>query len=137
MEPYLLDGALWLSMLWHSQKARDLLRDPRVLVHGVVVSRDGGDGEFKVRGHARSVEDGDIQRRYAAAVGHDLGWQPEPGHFHLFSVDIDHVSYLRYDDATGDQFVVSWPPGREYVRRGTTATSLGSPEPLTDVLVAD
>lgn len=124
-------------MLWHSQKALDLLRDPRVLVHGVVTSRDGRDGEFKVRGHARCEEDGDIQRRYAQAVGRDLGWQPEPGHFHLFAVDIDHVSFLRYDDATGDQFVVSWPPGREYVRRGTTATSLGSPEPLTEVLVAD
>jgi len=137
VEPYLLDGDLWLSMLWHSQKALDLLRDPRVLVHGVVTSRDGGDGEFKVRGHARSEEDGDIQRRYSLAVARDLGWRPEPGRFHLFAVDIGHVSFLRYDEPTGDQFVVSWPPGREYVRRGTTATSLGEPEPLTDVLVTD
>jgi hypothetical protein len=132
-----LDGTLWLSMLWHSQKAMDLLRDLRVLVHGVVTSRDGGDGEFKVRGHARSEQDEDVQRRYAEAVGRDLGWRPEPGHFHLFEVEFDHVSYLRYDDATGDQYVTSWPPGREYVRRGTTATSLGEPEPLTNVLVQD
>ena len=62
---------------------------------------------------------------------------PEPGHFHLFAVDIDHLSYLRYDDATGDQYVTQWPPGREYVRNGTTPTSLGPPEPRTDVLVPD
>ena len=27
--------------------------------------------------------------------------------------------------------------GREYVRRGTTPTSLGQPEPRTDILVPD
>jgi len=50
VEPLVLDGALWLSMLWHSRKAADLLRDPRVLVHSVVTSRDGGEGEFIRRG---------------------------------------------------------------------------------------
>jgi hypothetical protein len=137
VEPLVMDGVLWLSMLWHSKKAMDLIRDPRVLVHSVVTSRDGREGEFKVRGHARGEQDGGVQRRYAAAVAQDLGWNPEPGHFHLFALDIDHLSYLRYDDSTGDQYVTQWPPGREYVRRGTTATSLGGPEQLTDVLVQD
>lgn len=50
VEPFSLDGSLWLSMLWHSRKAADLLRDPRILVHSVITSRDGGEGEFKVRG---------------------------------------------------------------------------------------
>ena len=53
VEPFVLDGTLWLSMLWQSRKAADLLRDPRVLVHSVVTSRDGGEGEFKIRGTAR------------------------------------------------------------------------------------
>jgi hypothetical protein len=44
------------------------------------------------------------------------------------AVDIESVSYLRYDDATGDQFTVLWPQGREYVRRGTGGSSLGPPE---------
>jgi hypothetical protein len=135
VEPLIMDGVLWLSMLWRSQKAMDLMRDPRVLVHGVVTSRDGGEGEFKVRGHARNEQDEGVQRRYAETVTRELGWKPEPGHFHLFAIDIDHLSYLRYDDASGDQCVTQWPPGREYVRRGTTATSLSGPEPLTDVLV--
>lgn len=45
------------------------------------------------------------------------------------------MTYLRYDDATGDQFVAVGPPGREYVRRGTSATALGKPEAHTEHLV--
>jgi hypothetical protein len=44
-----------------------------------------------------------LQRRYAAAVSASLGWAPEPGRFHLFRIDIDAVTFIRYDDATGDQ----------------------------------
>jgi hypothetical protein len=136
VEPFVLDGALWLSMLWHSRKAADLLRDPRILVHSVITSRDGGEGEFKIRGTARAEENPDVQARYAAAVGASLGWTPEPGRFHLFAVAIGEVTFIRYDDASGDQHVAQWPPAREYIRRGTTATSLGPAEPAHDILVA-
>ncbi|HEY3529683.1 MAG TPA: pyridoxamine 5'-phosphate oxidase family protein [Nocardioides sp.] len=129
VEPFVLDGELWLSMLWGSHKAADLARDPRVLVHSIVSSRDGGDGEYKLRGRCHAEEDRGVRERYADAVSAALGWRPDPDRVHLFRVDIDSVSYLRYDDATGDQFTVLWPQGREYVRRGTGATSLGPPEP--------
>jgi Pyridoxamine 5'-phosphate oxidase len=137
VEPFLMDGDLWLSMLWRSTKAADLVRDPRILVHSVVTSRDGAEGEYKVRGQARSERDSAVQRRYADAVTQALGWSPEPGHFHLFAVDVEHLSYLRYDEPTGDQYVTQWPPGREFLRRGTTATSVGEPEPRTDILLPD
>jgi Pyridoxamine 5'-phosphate oxidase len=136
VEPFLLDGELLLSMLWRSHKAADLARDPRVLLHNIVVSRDGGNGEFKVRGRCRAEEDGDVQQRYADAVSAALGWRPDLGRFHLFSVDIGTVAYLRYHDASGDQFAVLWPQGREYVRRGTGGTSLGPPEPVSSGLLA-
>ena len=48
VEPLVLDGDLWLSMMWQSTKARDLLRDPRILVHSVITSRDGAEGEVKL-----------------------------------------------------------------------------------------
>jgi len=76
VEPYVLDGDLWLSMMWQSAKAQDLLRDPRILVHGAIASRDGAAGELKIRGTARSEHDQPIQRRYADAVAADLGWNP-------------------------------------------------------------
>ncbi len=79
VEPYLMEGDLWLSMLWGSHKAADLLRDPRVLLHGLVTGRDGGDGELKVRGQARDEQHPDVQRRYAAAVHEHLGWRAGAG----------------------------------------------------------
>jgi hypothetical protein len=131
VEPFVLDGELWLSMLWGSRKARDLLRDPRILVHNIVTSRSGGgDGEVKVRGTVRPVDDRAVQERYAAAVAEAIGWQAVPGRFHLFAVDVEDVAYLRYDDDTGDQYTVMWPRGAEFVRRGTSATSVGEPEPV-------
>jgi hypothetical protein len=134
VEPLVLDGDLWLSMLWQSAKARDLLRDPRVLVHSIVTSREGAAGEFKVRGTARAENDQAVQRRYADTVRSTLGWSPQPGRFHLFAVDIDQVAFIRYDTASGDQYVSMWPPGREFVRRGTSATSVGDPEPVADLI---
>src|SRR5689334_15762656 len=82
VEPYLLDGDLWLSMMWGSRKAADLRRDPRLLVHNIITGRDGADGEVKVRGTARAEHDPAVWRRYAGAVAGSLGWTPTPGRFH-------------------------------------------------------
>lgn len=89
------------------------------------------------RGRAEPEDEPETQRRYAADIRAQLGWDPVPGRFHLFRVDLESVAFLRYDDRTGDQFTATWPPAREFVRRGTTATSVGEPEPWTDLLVAD
>jgi hypothetical protein len=135
VEPFVLDGDLWLSMMLGSRKAADLVRDPRVLVHSIVTNRDGEEGEVKVRGRAREHLDESAQRRYAVAVTEVLPWSPVVGRFHLFSVDIEQVTLLRYDSATGDQYLVLWPPGRETVRRSTSPTSVGEPEDVHEVLV--
>jgi hypothetical protein len=76
------------------------------------------------------------QARYATAVSEELGWSPEVGRFHLFRVDVEDVTALRYDDTTGDQYVARWPAGDEFVRRGTSATSVGGPQPHRDLLSA-
>ena len=52
VEPFIMDGTLWLSMLWQSRKATGLERDPHILVHSVTTNRDGKEGEFKLRGLA-------------------------------------------------------------------------------------
>jgi hypothetical protein len=109
-------------------------RDPRVLVHSVITSRDGGEGELKVRGLVRVWSDPQTQGRYAETAARSLGWRPEPGRFHLFSVDIAQVTFIRYDAETGDQHVALWPPAREFVRPGTTETSVGAPEPESGLL---
>lgn len=134
VEPLVWDGDLWLSMLLGSYKAADLMRDPRILVHSIVTGPDGGLGEYKVRGSALAEESRQIQEGYAHEVRGRLGWDPQPGQFHLFRIDIEDVTFIRYEQRSGDQFVTRWPDRREFVRRGTTDTSLGGPEPYEDLL---
>ena len=134
VEPLFWRGELWLSMGWGTRKAMDLRRDARILVHNIVTDREGSSGEFKVRG--RAVED-DVPATHSAfaeTVAAELGWQPEPGKFHLFRVIVDDVTFIRWDPATNDQFVTRWPAMLEFVRRGTSATSLGPPQSFTDLL---
>ena len=134
VEPLFWSGELWLSMGWGSRKAADLQRDARVLVHSIVTTREGTTGEYKVRGHAIAELDPAVQQGYARAIRAEAGWEPQPGRFHLFRVDVDDVTFIRWDPATNDQFVTRWPARREFVRRGTSETSVGDPEPFSELL---
>jgi hypothetical protein len=134
VEPLFWADDLWLSMGWGTRKAADLRRDARILVHSIVASRDGTHGEYKVRGQAIAEDEAARQREYANVVASTLGWRPEPGRFHLFRVDVEDVAYIRWDDTTNDQYVTRWPHGGEFVRRGTSATSVGQKEPLHQLL---
>ncbi len=134
VEPLFWVGQLWLSMGWHTRKVRDLEHDPRILVHNIVTSREGTTGEYKLRGRAVAETDRQVQAGFADEVASQVGWQPEPGRFHLFRVDIDEVAFIRWDSSTNDQYVTRWPAGVEFVRRGTSATSLSEPEPIDELL---
>jgi hypothetical protein len=74
VEPLVIDGQLWLLMMLGSRKAADLDRGPRVLVHSVITSRDGGEGELKLRGLVRAWPDPQTQGRYAETAARTLGW---------------------------------------------------------------
>jgi Pyridoxamine 5'-phosphate oxidase len=126
VEPMVWNGDLWLGMMWGSRKARDLLRDPRVLVHNVISNRDGEEGEFKVRGLAEPEEDPSHRAGYIDAVEAALDWRPEDRYLHLFRIEVEDVTFIRYED--GDQRVVRWPDGEHVIRRITSATSVGEPE---------
>lgn len=134
IEPLFWREELWLSMGWGTQKAGDLGRDARLLVHNVVTDREGSNGEFKLRGRALAENDPRVNEQYAAEVSRSLGWNPEPGRFHLFRVDVEDATYIRWDPANNDQYVSRWPIGIEFVRRGTSDTSLGAPEPYSKLI---
>jgi hypothetical protein len=121
-------------MGWESRKAKDLLRDPRILVHSVVTNPSGAEGEYKLRGRAVAAEDFGIQTEFSREVTARLGWTPEVGRFHHFRVDVEDVTFIHWDEATNDQFITRWPEGVEFVRRGTSATSQGPPEPISGFL---
>jgi len=136
VEPFLWEGDLWLPMGLDSTKAKDLVRDPRMLVHSIVTSREGTDGEYKLRGRAVLEQDVLLNERVTETIAQQLGWRPEVGKFHLFRVDLEDVTFIRWGD-NNDQYVTRWPSRSEFVRRGTSATSVGPPEPMSDLLVEE
>lgn len=106
VEPLVLDGRLYLGMMWQSLKARDLIRDPRVLVHSCVTNKDGSDGEFKLRGRVTDVTDPAERIRYADAVEKQTQWRP-PEPYHLFAVEIEHAAYVFFKDEV--MHMKRWP----------------------------
>jgi len=87
-----------------------------------------------MRGSVRLETGPDVQRDYAAAVAAHLGWQPIPGMFTLFAVDIDDVTYIGHDAGSNAQHEARWPPGEEYLRPSVTPASLSPPEPVRRLL---
>jgi hypothetical protein len=109
VEPVVMDGVLYLGMMYRSTKALDLRRDPRVLVHSVVSDRAGNEGEAKVYGYARSVDEPDERELYGQALYAQIGWRPE-GDFDLFAVDIVQTTVQRFFE-DGRQTTSVWRPG--------------------------
>lgn len=112
VEPHLMEGELYVGMMWQSRKALDLLRDPRLLVRNAVCTSTGDEVEINLRGRAVEVHDVDLRQRYIAAVAEWISWQ-EP-HFHLFVVQIESAALIRYGQ--GQQSVQLWPQGGEFTR---------------------
>lgn len=133
VEPLVMDGRLWLSMSPASTKANDLRRDPRLVLHSIVTGPEAA-AEVKIRGFAHEEADPEVQRRYAAEMAEHAGRQPVVGEFALFAVLIDDLTYIAYDPESGDQHVVRWPAGEEYVRPARTPTSFGPAEPVRRLL---
>jgi pyridoxamine 5'-phosphate oxidase-like protein len=93
------DGEVLVGMMLRSHKALDLLRDPRIAIHGPTADppEEAKEwiGEAKLAGRAVEVP----------------GDEPEPG-AHSFRIDVDEVVLTHLNDA-GDRLVIeSWHPGR-------------------------
>ena len=93
VEPFIAGGQLFLGMMWRSVKALDLLRDPRCVVHSTVADKGGTEGEFKVYGRAREVNDPDDLRIFGGAVYAAIGMRVEDMEGHCFAIDIESVVF--------------------------------------------
>ena len=93
VEPFISEGQLYLGMMWRSVKALDLLRDPRCVVHSTVSNKDGTEGEFKVYGRAREVNDPDEWRKFGDAVYAAIGMRIEDTEGHCFAIEIESVVF--------------------------------------------
>jgi len=112
VEPHIMEGELYVGMMWQSRKALDLLRDPRILLRNAVCTSSGDEAEISLRGRAVEIHDPAVRQRYIAAVAERIAWQ-EP-HFHLFAVQIESAALVRYGQ--GQQSVKLWPQGGEFTR---------------------
>lgn len=55
--PFLTQGHLIFGAMSWSLKTRDLLRDPRCVLHSAISSADSGEGELKLYGRAIEADD--------------------------------------------------------------------------------
>ena len=106
VEPDFVDGDLMFGMMWQSHKAKDLVRDPRCVVHSPVSDRHGSEGEFKLIGVAREVSEPRRRELYKDTIERRIEWRPEEP-FHLFALDIERAWWIVYRDDS--RTVHRWP----------------------------
>lgn len=111
VEPVIVEGELYLGMMWRSRKAVDLLRDPRLVLRNAVCTNKGNEIELIVRGRAADAQDEASRAKYLQTS--EASWGDSP--FHLFAVEIESAALIRYSG--GLQQVKVWPHGTEFTRR--------------------
>jgi hypothetical protein len=111
VEPCIVEGSLYLGMMWRSRKAADLLRDPRLVLHNAICTNRGDELELSLNGRAQEVDDPDLRRACADALER-TSWNESP--FHLFAIAIESVGLIKYE--RGEQLVKVWPKGTELKR---------------------
>jgi hypothetical protein len=104
---------LMLGMMWQSPKARDLLRDPRCVLHTCTSDRLGTEGDFKLYGRARDVRDSRTRDAYRATIRARIDWEPEDP-FHLFAIDVESAGYVEFGERS---FALVWDPSGGTRRR--------------------
>jgi hypothetical protein len=101
-------GRLFVSMMWRSKKALDLLRDPRIVVHSVTCDRTAPEGDVKVYGRVVDERDPAVREAFRAAIRDRIHWAPDEPDYHCFSVDVEQAGYIRF---TPDSIeVLRWRP---------------------------
>ncbi|HEU5363618.1 MAG TPA: pyridoxamine 5'-phosphate oxidase family protein [Gaiellaceae bacterium] len=118
VEPEFVGDELMLGMMWQSPKARDLERDPRIVVHSTLTDRHDLSGDFKLYGRALPVEDTPRLDAHRAAIKARIDWAP-PEPYHVFAVDIDSAGFVTFAEP---RFGLAWEAGGD-LRRWTQRES--------------
>jgi hypothetical protein len=107
VEPFWTDGHLLLGSMSWSEKTRDLMRDPRCVLHSAVTGPDSGEGELKLYG--RAVE-ADAEVRDACSEG---WWRERPaGAAVVFSLLVERAVFISWDLGHGQMTVRRWSADR-------------------------
>ncbi len=111
VEPLFAGGELYLGMMPESLKAQDLLRDGRCTIHNVISDKNAPEGEFKVNGLARNVQDEAERQLYCDELKKKIGWSPEGMPFHLFAVQAQSAGLFQTTDDQMSRKVTRWRAG--------------------------
>ena len=113
VEPYLSQGHLLFGAMSWSLKTRDLLRDPRCVLHSAITTPDAGEAEFKLYGRAMEAP---TEIRQGCSDG---WWQAQPPDAAVvFALSIDHATLVEWKLQQGRMVVRRWSE-----RGGLTETS--------------
>ena len=107
----LMRGELVFGSMWRSNKALDLLRDPRFALHSGSDEPDVWAGDATVSGTVDEVDPDRIEEIFG---------QAPPGPSHLFRADISELTVVTLNEARDHLILESWVHGRGYRRRTRT-----------------
>jgi hypothetical protein len=98
VEAHLVSGHLMLAMIAGSLKARDLLRDPRVVLNTPVMdASDPNTVEVKLRGRAVQTDESALREATADTIERTSGWRPPPD-WHFFSIHLAEAACMAWND---------------------------------------
>jgi hypothetical protein len=111
MEPRIFEGRLLLVGMPDTTKFRDLDRDPRFCLHTATVDTHVGDGDAKLWGEARNLQDASLHERYFDHLFTEDGFDLRGQVFDPFYVaDIVSASSLELVD--NQLRITIWKPGQ-------------------------
>ncbi len=116
VEPYLSQGHLLFGAMSWSLKTRDLLRDPRCVLHSAITGPDYAEGELKLYGRATEADD---QLRDSCQEGWWLERPPDAAT--VFALNIEQATFISWDTQHGQMRVRRRSP------RGLTETRRSYP----------
>jgi hypothetical protein len=103
-------GRLFVSMMWRSQKALDLLRDPRAAVHSVPSDRMNPGGDVKLYGRVVDERDPSVREAFRDEIRRRIDWAPEEPNYHCFSFDVESAAFISFGE--DNRRLMVWDPER-------------------------
>ena len=116
VEAHLVRGELMLVMIAGTLKARDVLRDPRLVLNSPVIDPGDPVEEFKLRGRALETDDATQRQATAEAIEAASGWRPKL-EWHFFAIDVEDAAHIAWQAGVMDMRRWSRGGGVERVKR--------------------
>jgi len=124
VEARVVQGHLMLVLIRGTHKARDLLRDPRLVLNSPVFDAADPGCELKLRGRGVAVEERGLLEATVNATEAASGWRP-PADWHFFSIEIEDVALMEWDH--GALAMTRWTAERGLERTTRPAPLLDEP----------